>query len=97
MTYKQARADHEYLWDNYGPADDMTGGYQDSDDLERLLKTPTKAKAALIYHDQIEYWFTAGPDRSVGESGWLTDPEVERIAERHMCDDELENLKARRS
>ena len=62
--YKQARADHEYLWDTYGDAYDMTGGYVDSDDLAKLLKNPTKTQAADIYTQQIDYWFQVGPDYS---------------------------------
>lgn len=61
MTYEQARSDHEYLW-SIGPADDMTGGYVDQEDLARLLKSPTKATAAACYADQITYWFQVGPD-----------------------------------
>lgn len=53
--YNQARADHEYLWDTYAPASDMTGAYVDQDDLEKLLKNPTKKTAVECYEAQIEY------------------------------------------
>jgi|GEM_PF-3600081 len=90
-NYDQFRKDHEYLWETYGPADDMTGGYVDSEDLERLLKTPTKVMAAKCYADQIRYWFDAGPDTFGKEVGdWRSDPEVRLIAERHGTLEALE-------
>ena len=92
MTYVQARKDHEYLWSTYAPADDMTGGYVESDDLERLLVNPTKATARQCYEDQIAYWFQAGPDKLTPCDGWQDDPEVRAIAERHFAMDRLERL-----
>lgn len=80
-TYKQARADHEYLWTTFGPACDMTGGYVDSDDLERLLKRPTKATARDCYIDQIHHWFQGGPED--GSDKWKTDPRAMEIAQRY--------------
>jgi hypothetical protein len=62
VSYDQAYSDHRYLWETYGPADDMTGGYVDSHDLDRLLKSPTKATARDCLVDQINYWFETGPD-----------------------------------
>ena len=91
VTYEQARSDHEYLWDTYGPASDMTGGYVDSDDLERLLRKPTKVTAREVYHDQILYWLGVGPERK-GVSREehrrnleraVDDRKVRRIAYRH--------------
>ena len=61
VRYAQAREDHEYLWREYGAADDKTGAYVDQEDLARLLKSPTKATAAVIYEAQITYWFETGP------------------------------------
>ena len=84
MNYKQARKDHEYLW-AIGPAYDMTGGYVDQEDLERLLKCPTKAMATKCYHDQICYWFDYGCEDnhySLETIPW-DDPMVVEIAERH--------------
>lgn len=60
VTYEQARADHEYLW-SIAPAYDMTGGYEDQNDLARMLKSPTKGTARDCYVDQIVYWFEKGP------------------------------------
>ncbi len=59
--YDQARKDHEYLW-RFGAADDMTGGYVDSEDLDKLLRNPCKAVAADCYESQISHWFSAGCD-----------------------------------
>lgn len=82
LTYAQARADHEYLWNTYGPALDMTGGYVDSEDLDRLLRSPTKSTARACYVDQIEYWFDVGPEDKDPDT-WRRDPKVREIAERH--------------
>lgn len=43
----------------------MTGGYVESDDMEKLLKTPTAAMAVACISCQINHWFSAGPDMSV--------------------------------
>jgi hypothetical protein len=84
-SYKQARADHEYLW-SIGPAKDMTGGYVDQGDLAKLLRSPTKATARDCYVHQIEYWFSIGPDDASKVSDLLrSDPVVAEIAERHGC------------
>ena len=61
ITYEQARKDHEYLW-SICPAYDMTGGYVDQEDLEKLLKSPTKATARDCYCHQIKYWFEVGTE-----------------------------------
>lgn len=66
ITYEQAFWDHGYLWDVFGPADDMTGGYVDQEDLARLLASPTKTTARDCLIRQIEYWFQVGPDRTHG-------------------------------
>lgn len=64
ITYEDAFSDHDYLWSVYGPADDMTGGYVDQEDLTRLLRSPTKATARDCLIRQIEYWFLVGPDKT---------------------------------
>ena len=98
MTYAQARADHEYLWTNYGEAEDMTGAFVEGEKYQQLLRNPTKANAARHYALQIEYWFQAGPDKSHGATrSFKTDPEVRRIAARYLCEDELKELIKRRS
>ena len=89
--YRQARADHEYLWLEYAAADDMTGAYVDQEDLARLLKSPTKATAAAAYERQIAYWFQAGPDmyerRLRGlDDRMQNDPRLAEIADRHLCE-----------
>lgn len=98
ISYEQARADHEYLW-SIAPANDMTGGYVDQEDLSKLLKSPTKATARDIYMNQIIYWFHAGPqdDDQAGEVPW-DDPRVVEIALRHgeigtADDDDLTDAK----
>jgi len=58
-TYDEVKKDHSYLW-SIGPASDMTGGYVDSEDLDRLLANPTKTTAKNCMINQIEYWFSVG-------------------------------------
>ena len=59
MKYEEVYKDHSYLW-SIGPANDMTGGYVDQEDLYKLLKNPTKATAKKCLLEQIEYWFDMG-------------------------------------
>ena len=94
MNYAQARQDHEYLWQTYGPADDMTGSYVDQNDLHRLLCNPTKATARDCYSDQIGYWFRVGPDirDPRATDGWKDDPEVKAIASRHCAEEDRKAL-----
>ncbi len=92
MNYDQARKDHEYLWETYGPARDMTGGYVDQNDLSKLLKKPTKATALDCYQNQITYWFQSGFDadyRAPIDQETSNDPMVQEIAERHFLEEYL--------
>lgn len=91
MAYAESRNDHEYLWD-IAPAYDMTGGYVDQDDLEKLLQSPTKKTATECYNTQIGYWFEVGPDEFGTDTKWKTDSRVRRIAERHCCEEDLDRL-----
>ena len=91
IGYAQARADHEYLWQTYGPADDMTGGYVDQDDLTKLLEKPTRATARDCYVAQIERWLRLGPEDGA-RGGWPDDPLVQEIAGRHFMEDEFRAL-----
>ena len=94
LTYTQAREDHEYLWSTYGPANDMTGGYVDQEDLHRLLRNPTKTMARTMYRNQIRYWFDMGPERSGLQANRdalkkaLRDSRVREIAWRYGFDRE---------
>lgn len=83
ISYEQARKDHEYLW-SIAPAHDMTGAYVDQEDLQKLLRSPTKATARDCYLAQIEFWFQSGPDVGDGNGDipW-DDPRVLEIAIRH--------------
>ena len=85
MTYKEVKADWEYLW-SIGPANDMTGGYVYQEDLEKLLKNPTKATAKSCMISQIEYWFQAGiePKKrggNIGDSPQIYENKFPRIKE----------------
>ncbi len=96
VTYEQAKADHKVLWD-IGPADDMTGGYVDQDDLDKLLASPNKRTAKNCFISQIEYWFQVGTEtrcfggREISNPSdiKLDHPEIIEIAERYNCEDNL--------
>ena len=88
-TYESARRDHEYLWNTYGPAYDMTGAYVFQEDLRKLLEKPTKACARQCYIRQIVYWFQAGPDGTESED-WKTDLKVKCMAVRYNCETDLD-------
>ena len=89
MTYEQAYKDHKYLW-AIAPANEMTGGYVDQDDLDRMLKKPTKTTAKACLCAQIDYWFANGVDnnddtRTAADMA-EDDPHVQDIADRHCCE-----------
>jgi len=86
ITYEVAYRDHKYLW-SISPARDMTGGYVDQEDLERMLKTPTKAMAAKCLSSQIQYWFERGTESGAEQhvSELLeSDDEIRAIYSRHV-------------
>jgi hypothetical protein len=84
VSYATAFKDHSYLWNEYAPAEDMTGGYEDSRDLDKLLAKPSKATAEKCLESQIVYWFQSGPDSFDCPDGinW-DDPEIVEIGERY--------------
>lgn len=84
FSYEQALADHSYLWDTYGPASDMTGGYVDQDDLAQLLRSPTKVTARECLDRQIRYWFAMGPEDG-GPPVDHSDERLQEIADRYGC------------
>lgn len=63
-SHKQSYSDRQYLFKTYAAANDMTGGYGESDDMEALLKDPTMTTATRCCVRQIRHWFNAGPDMS---------------------------------
>jgi len=86
VTYEQALADRDYLFDTYGPATDMTGGWFEGEHLEKLLKRPTKAHARQILSALICYWFETGYDTGNPYGGNIpdmSDPLLVEIADRH--------------
>lgn len=92
VTYEQAYEDHKYLWDFYGPASDMTGGYVDQEDLARLLASPSKATARDCLVRQITYWFDVGPEQGglLDKSDAATDDRVQEIMERYNVEIEFQ-------
>lgn len=100
MSYKQMRADHEYIWKKYGAAFDMSGAYVDQDDLDKLLKNPTRATAERCYYTQLIYYFQTGPDTADLDNFTIedikNDPKIIEIANRLGMLDELDELRANR-
>ncbi|PSV00524.1 hypothetical protein [Photobacterium kishitanii] len=92
MTYDEVYADWYYLFQKISVAEDMTGGYVDSEDLDLLLKKPSKATAKGCLVRQISYWFSAGIEYSDKHSGKSVFdlieeyPKIISIAERHNID-----------
>ena len=85
MTYEQVLADRDYLFDTYGPAADMTGGWVEGEYLQALLRKPTKSEAKRILCGLICYWFETGYDQA-GDTICapdMTDPILQEIAARH--------------
>ena len=60
----------------------MTGAYVDTQDLERLLKSPTITTAYYCLVSQIEYWFQKGTD-CMDRDPDMSDPRLQEIAERY--------------
>ena len=81
-SYQQAFKDWSYLWETYGPAEDMTGAYVDQGDLAKLLRSPTKRTAATCLESQILYWFDAGPASGCDRPN-SNDETLAEIAERY--------------
>ncbi len=59
VSYHEVREDWKTLWD-ICCANDMTGAYVDSEDLDKMLETPTKAMAVQCMKRQIDYWLDVG-------------------------------------
>lgn len=89
MKYEQVFKDWEYLW-AIAPAEDMTGGYVDQEDLDKLLRNPTKRVAASCLKGQIDHWFSAGPSAEDGPWNYselaAEYPKLLEIAERHRAE-----------
>ena len=89
MTYDDVYKDWNYLFHAVGHAYDMTGGYVDSDDLDRLIKKPSKSTAKQCMKGQIDYWFNAGLEYQIehdrkGIYDLMEEfPRIEEIAKRH--------------
>jgi len=71
----------------------MTGGYVDSHDLDKMLKTPTRKMAESCLYSQLIYWFQVGTEDMGGDySGKMPIelvsyfPRIRDIAEDYGCD-----------
>lgn len=93
MKHEEIYNDHQFLW-RISPADDMSGGYVDQDDLDDLLKNPTKATAKRCLLRQIQHWIEDGIEDNEGKyqsTGSFTTfaeivkdyPEVQEIADKY--------------
>lgn len=93
MKYEEIKEDWEYLW-AIGPANDMTGGYVDQEDLQKLLDNPTKATAKICLKNQMEYWFSVGVEpkhrySNTGDDPHIYEdkyPRIREIAEKYKFD-----------
>ena len=89
MSYASVYKDWKYLFD-ISPAYDMTGGYEDQYDLQRMLENPTKKQAEACMRNQIDYWFQAGPE-DFEYKNWerLKEdyPKVDNIREEYYIDE----------
>tara|TARA_R110000787_G_scaffold197611_1_gene308870 strand:- start:248 stop:565 length:318 start_codon:yes stop_codon:yes gene_type:complete len=92
MTYDEMYRDWKYLFKKVGCADDMTGGYVDSKDLDLLLKSPSKSTAKRCLSNQIDYWFDTGIQHDNSHKGKSIHdlievyPKIPEIADRHHVD-----------
>lgn len=75
MKYEDMKSDWEYLW-NIGPANDMTSGYVDQEDLQRLIDSPSKTTAKKCLLNQMNYWFTVGVEPRNRSSNSGDDPHI---------------------
>lgn len=62
MKYEEVLKDWKFLFEELDTAYDMTGGYVDQEDLDLLLKSPTKTTAKTCLQKQIDHWFQAGTE-----------------------------------
>jgi len=76
MTYEQVLKDWQVLFEDIGMARDMTGGYVESEDLIKLLKSPSRATAKDCLKRQIKYWLEKGPDFNFINGGVKTYQEI---------------------
>lgn len=60
-TYDEVKKQHDLLW-SFGAASDMTGGYVDQNDLNKLLSNPSKKTAKHCMENQIRYWLQVGTE-----------------------------------
>lgn len=81
--YKKVLSDWKYLFEGFAPADDMSGGYVDQEDLDKMLKYPTKTQAIKCLESQIHYWLDTGPDPYMVTGDWENDKRVQEIRERY--------------
>ena len=96
MTYQFVKDAHKYLWGEYAPASDMTGGYVEGDYFIVLMYKPTKANAKEMMVGQIERWFHMGfEDIDRNNKGFHEDSRVSEIAEAFDCEDYLSDLRIR--
>lgn len=89
MSYKEVYEDWDYLFD-ISPAYDMTGGYEDQNDLKLMLTNPTKKQAEECLKGQIYYWFQVGPEdiRNCGFQSLVESyPRIIDIMEKYYIDE----------
>lgn len=60
MTFEEVKADYVKLINEYGYPYDMTGGFVDSEQMEKVILNPTKTNAKQYMKNVINYGFQWG-------------------------------------
>lgn len=97
--YKQVYSDWKYLFEEIGTAGDMTGTYQDSDDLAAMLANPNRKTAIECLTHQIEYWFGNGMEEDIRQDriyDAFFDLRVRKIAYYYDCEMKVDGYAWRR-
>lgn len=81
LKLNQIRVDYEYLRSKYGAPVDYSGSGMESEQLLRLLKSPTKQSAFGCYKEMIDSIYELGYEVDDRESKQLPFTEDKRLIE----------------
>ena len=60
MTFEEVKADYIEIVEKHGFPSDMTGGFSDAAQMEKVIRNPTKANAKKYMLNVIAYGFQVG-------------------------------------